>query len=535
MLTLAEARMMLADLGFWFLRTPPTNNVAFWVELATREFQRYARLPKVAKDPTPGGPVDEYPRRLVQVEVDNTSRLPATVPVDGDYNNPETEARIRAWHAGDTNWRIPIVISAWNTKANGEPLGIRPKCSNIWLAKEVAVSKRVRMYATDLTDLYMPFHPVGRFLLVGSYVKFPPWGGPQSAAGRHTIMKITYERLTGDLPDPPTTPEQERRQKTYRVIAGVAAAEAENYFDALNAYDDSVISVGFYQWTLGRVLKDANQNLRITSGELGGYMALLKDRKAQYDDPAFDDVLGRWDLDVNHDWDNTDLFNDDNKTYTTHLTEKQKVGGVFQSVAIRDGNRAQFFQSWHWFYRFQAATRFLSPFRWSMWHMARVRLRDVLSTPWPANLPNTPTPKFRREDGTLRSATIGEVYRSEMSLAIVLRWHVWAPGEVIFDGAVGRAIRRAFTRACQGSPEGPGVNPSLPVQDWPGEYEEALIVGLLKQAPLKVFDNDTRVRDHFVGSLARVRAAETSELTPSKLQRSRDFDFDDTNLPPPQP
>lgn len=530
MLTLNEARTMLADLGFWFLKEPPTTGTAFWVGLACREFQRYARMSKAAKDSNPGGS-DPYPKRLVQV--DNASPLPANIVIDGEYNEPETESRIKSWHAA--KWRIPLVISAWDTKANGDPISIRKGCENIWLRDEVALSRRVRMFATDLSDLYEPWDSSSVYRPIAQYTPFDihgvPWGGPWARAGQHTWAEIDYISLTGDTAGPPTKQEEIRRQQTFRVIVGVANAEAELFFDAVNAYDDSIISVGFYQWTFGLAA-----GATIKSGELGGFMALLKYRKAHNSDPAFDLLMGRWDLDVKYGWDTIEekigLFNFTDKKYTTHFTEKRKTGSGHTDITITEKRRAQFFQSWHWFYRFQAACRFSPYFQRSMWHMARVRLRDILKIPWPEKSGADFIPKITVE-GVTRPATIGEVYRSELATAIILRWHVWAPGEVTYKTGPGRGIRRAFNLACRPKDDKPGINPKKLVNDWPDEWEEALIAGLKDQIPNKVFD-EKRERKHLVDSVKRLESVKT-ELDPPGLQRTRSFKLDDVNLPPAPP
>jgi len=530
MLPLEDARKMLVDLGFGFLKKLPTTDTAFWVKLACREFQRYARLKKAAKDSNPQG-TDHYAKRLVQV--DNASPLPANVPVDGDYNEKETEARIRAWHAA--NWRIPVVISAWKTKPNGDLIDVSPGGENIWLATEVTARKNVRMFATDLSDLYEPWDDKSVYRPIGTYTPFKingkSWGGPWAIAGRHTWANINYINLTGDKAAAPTTPEEVRRQQTFRVIAGVANAESEMFFDAMNAYDDSIISIGFYQWTLGRTIGG-----KVQSGELGGYMALLKYRKEKQNDPSFDLLMGGWDLDVAHTWDTISnkkgLFDFNYKTYKTHLMEQRKTASGHKREAITEQRRGQFFQGWHWFYRFQAASRFSSHYAWSMWHMARVRLRDILRTPWPVKAPKDIIPMIS-VNGVSRPATIGEVYRSELATAIILRWHVWAPGEVTY-GDAGRGIRRAFNRACRPGAGKAGIDPKEPVDKWPAEWEEALIIGLKEQLPFIVFDGDTRDRSGFLSSVYRVEALMT-ELEPPGLQLDRSFELDDANLPPAPP
>ena len=62
-------------------------------------------------------------------------------------------------------------------------------------------------------------------------------------------------------------------------------------------------------------------------------------------------------------------------------------GDVFAAVSARlslSENEGNYFKTWHWFYRFVMAGRTVAGYRQRMWHMARIRLRDIMQTPWSA-------------------------------------------------------------------------------------------------------------------------------------------------------
>jgi hypothetical protein len=107
-----------------------------------------------------------------------------------------------------------------------------------------------------------------------------------------------------------------------------------------------------------------------------------------------------------------------------------------------------------------------------MWDMARIRLRDIRATPWgagPPAVPDVPAP-----GGTTRPATIGDVFTSEQALALIMRWHVWRPADMINAGRAGTRLRDAFTNAAIPASAG---DPTA----WTDAHERALVRGLMGQ------------------------------------------------------
>jgi len=63
-------------------------------------------------------------------------------------------------------------------------------------------------------------------------------------------------------------PQLKKSLSTYKVVSAVADVEVGNCFDALNAWDRGILSVGVYQWTIGNL--DNKTDPTIRKGELGG-------------------------------------------------------------------------------------------------------------------------------------------------------------------------------------------------------------------------------------------------------------------------
>jgi hypothetical protein len=96
--------------------------------------------------------------------------------------------------------------------------------------------------------------------------------------------------------------------------------------------------------------------------------------------------------------------------------------------------------------------------------MARIRLRDILSAPWSA----------APGDGR-----IGEIFTSERAVAMIVRWHVYRPGNMVSSGQAGPNLRAARTRAAAAAPN---LDWRLPPAQWTDAHERALVAGLRDEA-----------------------------------------------------
>ncbi len=425
-------------------------------EWAVREFQIYAKMEYAAReDPDASG---SYVNRLSQVE--NPVDLRYNGPVSGVVNE-KTRSILRHWLTN--NWRCPVVVEAWNM-AGGNRNRIyrndRENGENIWLHRDVT-STAPRMYVRDFSNYYdLPdTRDDNELIVLGDYTAYSNWGGPRSVPPRHTWdeAEMLPEYLVG-LGDMDAS-----QLSTYKVVRAVSEVECLGFFDCVNSYDNAFVSLGPCHWTLGI----ANSDNSVSEGELCGYLAYLR----SVDPAAFHQAIEFFGVRVDEDWGDNgqSLFSRSQRKYAGWVALQREDGGYVRMDA--DENEGNYFKSWHWFYRFVMAGRTIDGFRRRMWDMARMRLRDILATPWAtgAGIPAIPD-----GHGGTRSATIGDIYTSERAVAMILRWHIRFPAHVIRSGRAGSRLQNAF-RSSMGSP--PIADPTR----WTDADETRLIDGIVDQ------------------------------------------------------
>lgn len=496
----------LRELGFLIVGTP---NGVFGraTEWAVREFQIYAGMSHIAQEtpiPTPPpSPLPAYIDRLSQVANDAIY----SGAISGVVNT-DTRAAIHHWKTN--NWRCPVVVSA----RNSGDMSIFNNHENIWLHDEVN-STTPRMYVRDFTQYYTL--PAGRnaddLRVIGDFASYLTWSGPRSVPPNHTWgeAELLPEVLVGtDLASLTAI-----QRSTYKVVRAVSEVECIGFADSVNSYDNAFISVGPCHWTLGI----ASNTGVVAEGELCGYLAYLEHADAA----AFQAAFKRFGMTIDEDWgtDGTDLFISGSRKYAGWVALQAEGTDTFNRLAL-DENEGNYFKSWHWFYRFVMAGRSIEGYRRRMWHMARIRLRDILSTPFNAGagVPNVP-------DGTggTRTATIGDVYTSERAIAMLLRWHIRAPAHIVSGGDSGGLLENAFGRA--------NINSGDP-STWGDAEESDLIQGILDEVAGRNFEDSIQnVHDFPIWAGGSNPRGFTLSNTIGSLNNTRDsFDFDDSDLPP---
>jgi hypothetical protein len=268
--------------------------------------------------------------------------------------------------------------------------------------------------------------------------------------------------------------------------------EALGYFDAVNCYDHAFASLGLCHWTFGaRVWVPATQPgrseralWRVEDGELWAFLAFLRSR----DEAAFQNVVGFFGVQPDRAWTGNGQSGDPapwvagQRKYAARGVLTRQDGGTTPlhgfpapgpGVTQVYGQYAEheYFKLWHWFYRFVMAGRTEDGFRRAMWDMARMRLRDVRATPW--NHP-TGTNSFPLQAGT----TIGDVFRSERTAALVHRWHVFSPARLLRGGnfvAASVRLQDVVVTAAAASGLTFGPDPGA----WTAAHEAALAAAIL--------------------------------------------------------
>jgi hypothetical protein len=466
----------LKTLGFDLVGTDD-GSFGRQVEWAVREFQIYAGMPKLAREKDVAAGPPPYSARLEQVS--NPRRY--TGPVSGVVNL-DTRDLISLWVR--KRYRCPVIVEAWSVKTVGgklqldkiwqQPAGTTPglkpgPADNMWLHAEID-SGSPRVFARDYSGYYDRDIPASRTPEIDGHPEIRVIGdwralstvftGPASLPPNHTWPSA--ELLPEDLMGQPL-PASGPTRATYKAVRAASEVECLGFFDSLNAYDNAFVSQGPCHWTLGLV--DVASHA-VDDGELCGYLSYLRENEPG----AFAKALTRFGLNVKGEWKDANgipngqpLLKRDRK-YASWVARQNESGG-WDPVPL-DEDEGNYYKSWHWYYRFQMAGRTNSAYRRRMWHMARIRLRDILSTPWgntgTDDIPGAP------------NATVGDVYTSERAAGWLLRWHIRYPANVVrystADGfRAGDRLREAF--GLSGLTAGP---PS----GWGDAEEAALLDGI---------------------------------------------------------
>ncbi len=475
---------------------------------AVREFQIYARMKQVARERS-APPGVRYAERLVPV-MTRANRYQG--PVSGEVDAATRDALA---HWLDKSWRCPVVVEAWSMRS-GKRHSV--DAGNLWRHDDLANSSP-RMYALDLSGYYgeLPAERLDDGLVVlGDFQEFLQWSGPRSVPPRHTWPE--GELLPEGLLGKPLAALTAAERSTFKVVRAVAEVECIGYFDSVNSYDNAFVSQGPCHWTLGIV--DAGGNF--SDGELCGFLAYLRHADPQ----AFEKAFGFFGARPDAEWGESGaaLFVPSQTKYAGWLEEQQRDGsfaGVDKSEAAGD-----LFKTWHWFYRFVMAGRVVGGYRRAMWDMARIRLRDLRAAPW-----GTSQVAGVRPAG--RAPRVGDVFTSERAAAILLRWHVRFPADVIRGGKAGKKLRATLQRARKARP---GVLTGDPGA-WGDDAEEALVQALRDEVT-------DRGNANLEETISRVDRWPTwaSGSNPrryvldagiGRLSKKRgSLDFDDAGLPP---
>ncbi|PMQ11008.1 hypothetical protein PseAD21_14390 [Pseudomonas sp. AD21] len=403
------------------------------------------------------GPVSYYVDSLQSVA--NAARY--TGPISGVVNE-KTRTAIEHWLNSD--YRCPVVFEAWRM-AGGSRTDLAEKGCNVW-AHDSFTEGGPRVAFRDFSS-YFTF-PDGRaqteYHAVG-YYQSGNFGGPNAGKVHSwsSQTEMTVEKITGA----PANPAQLNSPSlsTYRTIRVVAEAECFGRFDVLNAWDNALISGGPCHWTMG-LFAPAPINL-YGKGELPGFMAYLKNREPE----VFEKVFGNFGLYPTKEWGAPGFYDEDLMTYAAWVKLANDSYAVSQTThsesefteLAASEDEANYLKTWHWFYRLSMAARTIPKYRSTMWSMAKLRLREILTDPISFNV-----------GSVVVNSTVGAIYTSEKAVAILLRWHVWRPSHVVSGGQYNR-LRNVLQNTINTSG---GVNWQLPIASWGEAHEAALATKL---------------------------------------------------------
>lgn len=495
--TIQQLQTTLATLGFALVNGDTPGNFGLATYWAVREFQSYASMDRVAVEAHPNAAV--YADRLDPAP---TGAAKYQGYVSGVVD-ASTRVALQEWL--DSKFRCPVVIEAWRM-AGGQRSAIA--ASNVWLFDSLK-DTGPRVYAVDLSGYFQPA-PADRRVVLGDAVVTPSANflGPHSEPPNHTVPagEVLPEALVGK----PLAGLQAAERSTFKIVRSTAEVECIGFFDAINAYDNALISTGPCQWTLGLI-----DGSSVSRGELCGYLAFLKFAGRD----GFDKLLGRFGVDIDLDWIDSSgkptgkaLFEASLRKYTGWIRLSDEHGQM-QRLKTQ-ATDANFMRSWHWFYRFAMAGRTIDSYRRAMWPMARMRIRDILS----ASL-----------EGPLQ---IGQAFTSELAVAVLVRWHIRFPAHIISGGKAAQKLVDIFNQARQSG----GTWPANPAA-WTQDNEDRLVAALRKAAGTaggglgQTIPAVMAWPDWTTGNNPRKYALDKTigRLNPAR----RSFQFDNSNLPPP--
>ena len=495
----AQLRRDLAELGFGpmfdYSATEGSNQTFdLHLEWAVRELQLYARMPNLARL-TAGANALFYADRLEQVP--NPS--PYAGPVCGVVND-ETRVLIGQWLDGFLC--CPVVIEGRSGHPDYSTPYPAPAATpdNLWRADQIkADDPDLRVYARDFTG-HWPLlpesgdagrdpsdrHVIGARSALGR-------GGPWANAPMHvwTEWEVLPETLTGRS----FAALSDAGRSTFRMVRTVSEVECLGYFDSFNAWDGAFFSTGPCHWTIGLPPKRGRDT---QDAELPAYLAYLNGLGGKAAE-AYENAFGVFGCGVTKPWPGgtagpgSPCWFEDERKYLAWVTFEGEDGRLVEAPRA-GGQSGEWFRQWHWCVRFAMAARTNEAYRQHMWDYARLRLRDVLATPW--------DPPLQLANGD--PATIGDLFTSERAVAILLRWHVNQPPDLLPLGANSKLVI-AYQNARTANPAGSAdwTRPSL----WNDVNEAAICDALFAIKPpdpgdwlhkslTKVFDWPTWLDDN---------------------------------------
>ncbi|MEV0726959.1 hypothetical protein AB0I37_29820 [Micromonospora purpureochromogenes] len=516
----------LVTLGFRLLVTgagamrDPAREFGQFTDWAVREFQCYAKLERVAVEVAspPGTP---YSERLRRVANPQGRRLLEPAPISGEVF-PDTRAALSHWKR--SQWRCPVVIDMWRVDAAGNRGGLAPARENVWAYEDAAgFAGGHRAFVRDVSEHYsfpagrntIGYHVLARFQDVNPY---PPGAVSKPPNVWLSDAEVLPEHLVGV----PLAALDAAQLSTYKVIRAVAEWECVGFFDGLTAWDNTFMSCGVAHWTLG--IHNMNNNTdgaSVDRGELPGYFAYLRHTAPL----AYHAAIGRYGIWPDPEWDAGGVptgaaLETAQRKYVGRLMREAEDLSL-KAIPLNKGEYNRF-RTWHWFYRFAMAGRTIPEWRLRMWHMARIRLRDIRRTRWGV----TTGP-------VSADTTIGEVFTSERLMALLLRWHVRWPAHVISSRVAGANLRSAFRLAMKFDADSgpPLVMDGLP-STWSDAQEAMLLNGVSAQLADSWTDEGFDHVDRFPAD--RNPSWILAGVQPLSLARGS-FRFDGRDLPPQPP
>jgi len=415
------------------------------IEGVLREFQIAARRTKLARHsppPAEGGP--RLPERDFRglTQIDNPD--PYAGPVSGRANR-RTRGLIERWESDQL--RSPILIPAMTMDA-GSDVPTHPPVANrvdIWERQELRDAEP-RFFSADFTRADVLNQRIGLTdLQTLGYYDSNLGGGPATlkpVAARYDEQVELLPRLclgVGEAEliaaleaDDPADPVY-GLASTFRVVRAVSECENLGYMAVVVAYDGAGVSFGPCHWCIAGGQKDATSTTAL--GGLAAYFAWLGDEGVTTD-PFPKLGLAAFEGEEVRASRRTPSTAKELARTLNNGREHAAVLGFLDDRGhardMREEDVRNYMASWRSLYHWVNIARSDPDFTVTCFRMVVRRLQSMLATPMnPPTLDRTVSPK------------IGEIFRTEVLVAQLLRWHIKAPGGVVerfedVDGLYGR-------------------------------------------------------------------------------------------------
>jgi hypothetical protein len=413
----------------------------------------------------------------------------------------KTRDALTAWKTAKL--RCPVIFQARAKQRKGEAGWPTIKQQGFFFHDELRDTKP-RVFVRDFTS---PDNllPDGKppLIVVGTaypwYDKIGIYSG--IAQSLHSVGRFDPNHLIGKSWDE-LTPLQ---RSNFRVVAALAEVESNGVFDGINAYDSCVLSAGPFQFTAFPTTALGGTGLG--AAEFGALLAFWATRgTSEY--PVFRDSLG---VAPGKPW-SIGLFDTDHRTYANDIRFAASNGTFVAPTAVP---QRDYIRTYYAFYRVQAALRFATSLKSSLWPYARQRVADVLSADWQTEAPPGAT-------------KVAHVFKSELSIALLVRWHIFRPGHVISGGKAATVPQQIVKTA---------KLEKKPIDTWDAK-DELKLVDAFKKVHVATLRGKSalslKTTLGVVSNWAKWPEAGLEEGTPS-LTTSRDFSLDLSELPFPPP
>ena len=471
-------------------------------EWAVREFQIAAKYLKALREDGE------------QIKMPAEARY--TGPISGVLNS-ETLSALNYWDDQTQPLTQPLMcqirLSGFEKVVTDETTG-NASHPNLWRDDEV--KKSIRVFALDQSE---SFYRSGLPAAPRDPKKYQVTGGLEYYSNTGTYGPITDAKYSWkrESDESEVLPERlfdlasgsvlDRQLATYRIIRAAADVECFGFFEGGNAYDSQIVSFGLVHWTI------RSDN----GGEFPAFLAYFQQRYPK----EFEQAISRFGLFTSRVWprvggsaDGLSLLLSGKMTYdcqsslATEANEADVMPGALDEM--------RYLRNWHWLYRFIMAGRGEDAYRRAMWDMARIRLRIILDANWPDG---NDWPKVNT-----RAAKLGETFRSEQVLAMLIRWNILGPAFVRNGNQVGSALRAAYATV-RGEP--PFSNDHN-VANWKSRHESRLADQIIKQFDA-IYNKNKEVTDDGFNITLRQAGQwldastehDRSYLVSSKLPRAR--------------